>query len=222
MTGLKSFLLGSVSDHVLHYATCSVLIVRQREENLGQAEESDDWRVLLAYDHSVSAKRAVEFSESLPFTDGVKVDLLTVQPLIRMFRQDIRLQLNDIYQASKQEAQRELDKLLGDSAWKTTKVECHLVESDNVAEAILKHADETDCDLIILGNKGLGAVKRFLLSCTLALGCAGAPEPVADAPPPEPQQGAITDDVPPLGAPAPKIAPSDARRREAQRDEESG
>jgi nucleotide-binding universal stress UspA family protein len=87
-TAAKRFMLGSVSDKVLQYAPCSVLIVKQPEEQVSIFSD-EVLKILLAYDDSQPAKRAVEFMAALPLGDKTHIRALSVLPVIHMFRQDI-------------------------------------------------------------------------------------------------------------------------------------
>jgi len=80
-SGIRRFLLGSVSDYVLQYAPCSVLIVKKHDQHC--AETGKPLSMLLSYDDSASARKAVEFCASLPLDEQAKVTALTVLPLVR-------------------------------------------------------------------------------------------------------------------------------------------
>jgi nucleotide-binding universal stress UspA family protein len=47
--------------------------------------------------------------------------------------------------------------------WKTEHVDSQLREHPDVSEAIVDAADELDVDMIVIGDKGTSAIKRFLL-----------------------------------------------------------
>ncbi len=165
MSEVKRFLLGSVSDQVLHYAHCSVLIVRP--DRTGDTDDSQraehPLRILLAYDDSEDGKKAVEFSAALPLRSNTEITALTVLPLVTLFRQDIKLQLGWAWREKKKLSEKGLKWVTDTIKWPGTHVRPLLRESEDVCQEILDVADETDADLIIIGNKGMGAVKKFLL-----------------------------------------------------------
>ena len=171
---LERFLLGSVSDRVLEYAPCSVLIVKPGPGGEPAAEPhfpaSADgrWRILLAYDDSPAARKALEFCVGLPLNERARVKALSVLPLIRMFRQDVRQQLGWVWQEKKQAAELALEWLVKEMDWKTPDIATELVESEDVSQAILDAADAFDSDLIVLGNKSKKALQRFLLGSSTA------------------------------------------------------
>ena len=107
MSGIKRFLLGSVSSHVLQYAPCSVLIAKEPGKTPTPPaidEHAQPLRMLLAYDDSVPARRAVEFCTSLPLDKHTAVTVLTVLPLVTLYRQDIRQRLSWLWLEKKKQA----------------------------------------------------------------------------------------------------------------------
>ena len=160
-SGIRRFLLGSVSDYVLQYAPCSVLIVKK--DDIHCAETGKPLRLLLSYDDSPSARKAVEFCASLPMDEQAKVTALTVLPLVKMYRQDIRQRLSWLWLEKKKQALAALERVKKEIGLTTQHVETQLRESPDVSDEILQVATELDSDLIVLGHKGKGAIKKFLL-----------------------------------------------------------
>ena len=160
-SGIRRFLLGSVSDYVLQYASCSVLIVKK--DHIHCAETGKPLRLLLSYDDSPSARKAVEFCASLPMDEQAKVTALTVLPLVKMYRQDIRQRLSWLWLEKKKQALAALERVKEEIGLTTQHVETQLRESPDVSDEILQAATELDSDLIVLGHKGKGAIKKFLL-----------------------------------------------------------
>ncbi len=169
--GIKRFLLGSVSDQVLAYADCSVLIIRPHcshaikedgEETEHQALHPLS-RILLAYDDSASAKQAVQFCAALPLGENVEVVNLTVLPLLKLYRQDIKQRLSWVWKEKKIMAQKSLERLTSEIKWGTPHVTTQLNESSDVSQEILDVAESMQCNLIVLGHKGKGAIQKFLL-----------------------------------------------------------
>ena len=165
--GIKRFLLGSISDQVLAYAPCSVLIVRPSTTTTAapaipeQPTPSPRW--LLAYDDSPSAKQAVAFCAALPLNPATEITALTVLPLMTLYRQDIKQRLSWVWQEKKKSAQKALDQLAHEIKWATQLVSTQLLEAPDVSQAILEQAEQSHSDLIVLGHKGKGAIQKFLL-----------------------------------------------------------
>ena len=167
-TGIKRFLLGSVSDHVLEYAPCSVLIVKALPMADGVPEAIPDsqgrrFRVLLAFDDSQPARKAVELCAALPLGEEVGVTAISVLPLVTLYRQDIRQRLSWVWHEKKKAAQEALEWVTKELRWATPHVSAELRESSDVSHEILDAATEMNSDLIMLGHKGKGAIEKFLL-----------------------------------------------------------
>lgn len=169
MTGFKRFLLGSVSNQVLQSATRSVLIVRRPEEECegGQvdppAREGHAWRVLIGYDGSAHSDKAVGLCTKVDLDDTAELRLLTVLPMVHMFRQDIRQEMNWIWQKKKETDKAALEAAADRVRQSGANVTTELMEAGDVSDAILSAGDEFDADLIVLGHKGKGAIARFLM-----------------------------------------------------------
>ena len=161
----QHFHLGSVSDRVFEYAPCSVLIVRPAST---QADSDQEMRILLAYDDSPPARAAVELCASLPLPRETRVKAVTAMPLIHMFRQDVRQQLSWVWQEKKEKARMALDWVTAEIDWKDLEVTTELVESADVAQAILASAVAFDSDLVVIGHKGKRKFERFLLGSVTA------------------------------------------------------
>jgi nucleotide-binding universal stress UspA family protein len=163
-TGIQEFLLGSVSHKVLQHAPCSVLVVKQPhpQKPLPDSGESG-WRILVAYDDSAPAKKAVQLCASLPLEANTEVNVVGVLPMVTLYRQDIRQRLDPIWQHKKQVLRTALENTVNAADWSTSAVSTELHEATDASQAILDAAANTDANLIMLGTKGKGAIKRFLL-----------------------------------------------------------
>jgi nucleotide-binding universal stress UspA family protein len=167
-TGMaKRFLLGSVSDRVLEYAACSVLIVKQRP---GAAEPAAiepgtnaPYKIMLAYDNTDVAQEALALCSSLPLEKESEISALYVMPLITAYRQDVRQHINSIWLQKEHIMQEELEKAVASYQWATPNVTTQVREADNVSDEILKAAEQAGSDLIMFGCKDKGALKRMLL-----------------------------------------------------------
>ena len=167
---MKRFLLGSTSDDVMRYSPCSVLIVRNRH---GETESTVDidsqpqpLKILLAFDNSPSARKATELCASL--SAGVENDItaLSVMPVVSMYRQDVRQQLSWIWQEQKKAVQKGLEWVTDVLTKKHMKVSTLVKESSDVKYEILDTAEALESDLIVIGDKGESALKRYLIGST--------------------------------------------------------
>ena len=162
---LKRFHLGGTSDRVFEYAPCSVLIVKPASD---EAVSDKHLRIFLAYDDSPPARAAVELLAALPLPENTRLKAVTALPLIKMFRQDVRQQLNWIWTQKKTLAQQALERLKNEVDWKNVEVSTEVVETKEVALVLLEEAEAFDSDLMVIGNKGKTTFERFLLGSVTA------------------------------------------------------
>jgi nucleotide-binding universal stress UspA family protein len=156
---VRRFLLGSVSSQVLMYAACSVLVVRQP---LPGDLPPESWRLLLAYDDSAPARRALELCTSLPLGEGVTMEIVTVLPLITGFRQDIHQHMDPVWQQKKIAARAALESAIVRLRGRVPDVTSQLREGASSAHEIIEAAEAAGSNLVVLGSKGKSALQRFL------------------------------------------------------------
>ena len=172
MGGVKRFLLGSVSEQVMTYAPCSVIIARQSPDHDTSPEaasttplrESDSpLRMLLAYDGSPTAKAMVETIAALPLHERTHILITTVMTVITYFRIDIMETMSDRWKAAKQAAQEELEDIAQRLRKATPHVTVQVHESENTSQEVLDAAQAFDANLIVVGHKGKSGIERLLL-----------------------------------------------------------
>lgn len=112
--------------------------------------------ILVAYDGSETAKKAVEHAINLMKPED-KLVVITVVPsaAIKEFA-DIEPEISLF------RARESLNELLSDLERKGIVSEGVLREGD-IADEILKMAFERECDLIVVGHKGISKIGRFQL-----------------------------------------------------------
>jgi nucleotide-binding universal stress UspA family protein len=118
--------------------------------------------IVVGTDGSDPAGRAVQEAIDIAARDGAQLHIVTAFPDPAMFRERIAsgatpvdVNLRDLAESVAMRQVREADE-------KGVKVETHAREGDP-AEAILETANEVNADLIVVGNRGLSGIKRFLL-----------------------------------------------------------
>lgn len=171
VSGIKRFLLGSVSDWVLQEAPCPVLVARGsgRRENRGI-------RIVLATDGSRDAEIAVEFlnqlslppnSEIVLFHVIEPIDYTVVQDDYRTLGlgpsglQELQEWVKEVHGRREQGQASLLQKTRKSLTRRKGKVE-HIAVG-YAAEEIIKAAYRFRADLIVMGSRGLTGVKRTLL-----------------------------------------------------------
>lgn len=157
MTATPSFLLGGVSQKVATYAPCSVLVVK---ESLAELE-----RVVVAVDGSDESHKAVELLARNPFKGSVQVTIVTVWPHRRleasgssMGGQD-RSDARDLVAVKGEELLRRIADEFGKGPYRMATEFLH----GDPAVAILDLAARHEAQMIVIGSRGMKAIKRFLL-----------------------------------------------------------
>jgi len=160
---LQGALMGSVSRDVMHEAECAVLVVK------GKARAPR--RFLIGLDGSVRSRRAVAFVSSVPPPVGGRVTLLAVvEPMpsasVRIMPASVRAVLTAELAALDRErlakAKREVAtaaRRLERAGWAVEKV----VRRGIPLPELLKTGSSDRADIIIVGARGAGGLKRLLL-----------------------------------------------------------
>lgn len=157
MTATPSFLLGGVSQKVATYAPCSVLVVKEPFARLE--------RILVAVDGSEAAHKAVEFLARCPFKSPVQVAVVTVWPSPRSEAMGIPLGApgrSELKQVVEDKGQELLRNTAGECPRDTYRITTELLHGDP-AFAILDAAIRYQAQIIVIGSRGMKAIKRFLL-----------------------------------------------------------
>ena len=148
LDAVDRFMLGSVSTHVIHHVSCSVLVVREAPRSIR--------RVVLAVDGSTASKRALQFL------------LRSMRPSTgRASQGRIRVTVTHAMPFMNHPEVRQAGKVIVEECSAKLVRAGYVVEQvptvGNPADTILKTAETHEADLIVTGAKGLGAVGRFLL-----------------------------------------------------------
>lgn len=115
-------------------------------------------KILLAYDGSESAKRALERAAELASSNGHKLSVMTVaEPLPQFGRAGVMMVPEE-----EQERLYELSDAM--AALRDKGVQAHAVErKGDAAEMIIDEAEKEHVDTIVMGHRGLNDVQRWLL-----------------------------------------------------------
>lgn len=148
LDALDRFMLGSASNHAIHHASCSVLVVKEAPKPVKH--------MLLAIDGSPASDKAVRFllrnmnpQPNGPDEEPVMVTVVHVMPFLKY---------PELREAGRAVMQRYVDKV--------AKVGFQVQEAVRLgkpADEILTVAKQRKVDLILTGAKGLGAITRVLL-----------------------------------------------------------
>ena len=162
-TPVRRFMLGSIATRVLTYSPNSVLIVKQPEAGHSlPGREGEPWRILLAYDDSAPARKALELCASLPLGSRDKVEVVAVLTLITGFRQDVYQHLSPVWQQKKIAAKAALDGAVVRLHGSLPGVTSQLREGASSSHEIIQAAEESGSNLVVLGSEGKSALQRLL------------------------------------------------------------
>jgi nucleotide-binding universal stress UspA family protein len=161
LTGLKEFVLGSVSSAVVRWAPCPVLVVKGRCQPLD--------RVVIGVDGSPDSMTAARFFASLPLERRTAVRLVAVvQPpavplsAMTMRVQEIEGMLSDFERERRTVLAGALGRLEGEFRDRVRTVE-QSVLLGRPADVLVTESEHPDVGLVVVGARGLGPLKRLLL-----------------------------------------------------------
>ncbi len=137
---LEALHLGSTAEHLLHHPPAPLVLVRH---------STTVRRVLVAVDGSAHARRAVEALAAMPWLDSVE----TVAVL--------GVLAGDDGEALDEEVRAAADLLPRDGI---EALVCHARGS--VPSTILDEARDRSADLVVLGTRGIGPIRRILAGST--------------------------------------------------------
>ncbi|MCP4691547.1 MAG: universal stress protein [Desulfobacterales bacterium] len=186
-TGLKRFLLGSVTERLIRSISCPLLIVRppERELDAGEIRALSFKRILVGCDFSSDSENALNYAFSLaqefeaqihivhviePFTYR---DMLLPDTVVDVVKEDLQSRLID-----------KLTNLIPAEAhhWCDIKTLCLGGEP---FEELVRYAHQNEIDLITLGVRGRGLVETLLLGSTTDRVIRRASCPVLSVHPPD-------------------------------------
>ena len=163
LSAFRRFLMGSVSEMVMHYASCPVYVVRG-----GAGEERLPSRVLLATDGSTNSEAAAgvatEFSEKL----GSELHLVHVEIVPSIFAMpQIHTEDIDYDDTLPENIEREGRERLENQERQVeeaggTVAKSYLRAGDPTRE-VVNLAERLDAGAIIVGSRSFGALERALL-----------------------------------------------------------
>lgn len=166
---LRRALLGSVSDPVSRHAHCPVLVFRDTGSAHGPTLRNG--RVLVAVDGSREAEAAASVAGELAAAAGARLhvaycpDFGPLVPYPAPYAgDDWRERLERAKRRAREFVEERASRLSQDAG---VEVEAHL-RPGRAEDEILRLGEELDADLIVVGSRGLGGIKRALLGSVSA------------------------------------------------------
>lgn len=168
LSGVRRFLLGSVSEGALHSAPCSVLISRGSRKR-GAQPPVKGLRILLAVDESDHALAAARWLRTLRLSAAEVTILHVVAPpgdgtsqLLTLTAPKFREAAQAMIRVTKERGRQVLGRMRKLVAHRGLTVHPALVEG-HPAEEIIRAAQRTQADLVILGSRGMTGLKGAFL-----------------------------------------------------------
>ncbi|MFN3870238.1 MAG: universal stress protein [Aquificaceae bacterium] len=155
---IERIFIGSTTEKVVKYSHKPIFILKGKEPETIR-------RVLIAYDFSEHAKKAIDFAIKLlkPFSPHlliIHVEETIEIPLV----EGIKDSITEKYKEEKLKHLKGLEDILKGEGFQT---EFHIIEDRSPAEGIKGFLKENPhIDLIVLGSRGLSGLKRVLLGST--------------------------------------------------------
>lgn len=155
---IQRILIGSTTEKVVKYTHKPLFLLKGKEPEGIK-------RVLIAYDFSQHAKRAMDFGINLIKPFGPQILILNVEETIEVpFVVEIKDVLSEKYREEKLKHLKEIEENLKKEGFLA---ESYILEGPSPAEGIKKFLQENPgIDLIILGSRGLSGLKRVLIGST--------------------------------------------------------
>ncbi len=164
MGAFDSFMLGSVSDGVLHHAPCPVLVTRGKHE---RHKIAGFQRILLTSDGSQGAGKAASTAIALAQKFAVPLTVLNVfEPSMPL--PELPIDIEDqpgegTYDTLDERVKAIISHGIRRAASHSGVLTSFYQEKGNPAESIIRFADQYHFDLIVMGSRGLGTFKGLLL-----------------------------------------------------------
>jgi nucleotide-binding universal stress UspA family protein len=152
---IKRALMGSVSDSVVRHAHCPVLVVRLKPLILPA-------RILVATDGSEEATLAAKTAAELAHRTYSELHLVSVADTYSSYYVVHEPGLAEKLQQRAQEVLDDQVKEIEQSGGEVTRKHVRVSER-HPADGIVRVAEETGADLVVMGSRGLGGIKRALM-----------------------------------------------------------
>lgn len=179
-SGVKRFLLGSVTERLVKILSCPFLVLDPKKENQDLVQNGIHLkRILIGCDFSPDSSLAVEYAQSLAQEFQAQLFLGHVIPTVEYFGAGTTEYLNaqeefftgwhDAYQGRRQSIidliEKKLLNLVGKGSQDWCSHEIVVLEGKPYQE-LLKYAEKNKIDMIVLGARGHSLLEEFIIGST--------------------------------------------------------
>jgi nucleotide-binding universal stress UspA family protein len=173
-SGFEHLVLGSVTEKVLRKARCPVLSVPPRAPDVPSASPVLFKRILCPVDFSDSSRHALNYAMSLAQEADARLTVLHVMEhelsetpdMNDTMLTDRTLNVPDFLRKREQISRQRLMEVVPDTVRAYCTVETRLLPNGKPYREILRVAGEQQCDLIVIGIQGRGAVDLMFFGST--------------------------------------------------------
>ena len=161
--GIRRALMGSVSDSVVRHAHCPVLVVRgEARGQAGGQTEAFPTKILMATDASEEARLAATTAAEMAERTGSELEVVhvgEVRPVSHPEWRGYHARYEDLREKSQRLLEGRVEEIESTGG---TVARAHL-RMGHPDEEIVLLAEETGADLIVVGSRGLGGIRRALV-----------------------------------------------------------
>lgn len=161
-SAIRRLLLGSVSDSIATLASCSVLVVRSPEDRTRVPH-----KVIVGYDTSAGSRDAVSDLMQLNWDRDTEVNVVSVVEWPYLFFDYTCSATDAMYEPEEVARVRgAAERIVSQMASKLPKTSMQVQRANHVGDAIVNIAEETDSDLVVIGDTGHSLLGELVLGST--------------------------------------------------------
>jgi nucleotide-binding universal stress UspA family protein len=167
-SGFQRLFLGSVTEKAIRKATCPTLVVPPRAPDVPTGAPVQFRRILCPVDFSEASLDALAYAINMAQESDAQLTLLHVVEFSPPLSEAPLMPAPDVSrvrEAAAADARRRLHALIPESARSYCTVETTVVEGRAYRD-IHRHATEQQCDLIVMGVHGRGALDLLVFGST--------------------------------------------------------
>lgn len=172
-TGIRRYVIGSVTEHVLRRAEAPVLTARAD----GDAEDGEITRVLLPTDGSDASAAAVDHAVAVADACGAAIRVLSVVDTRALAAQSELAPSDIVVESLEERSEHAVNEVAERCEGAGLSVETAIARGAP-SQAICEDAAESNADLVVMGTRGRSGLDRVLLGSVAERTVRQSPVPV--------------------------------------------
>jgi nucleotide-binding universal stress UspA family protein len=156
---VSRMLMGNVSDAVVRHAHCPVMVVRGLARGQASAFPS---KILLATDASEESRLAATTAADVAQRTGSELHVVHVgelRPVIHPERHGYHARYEELREGAQRQLEKQVEEIVS-TGGSVARAHLRMGRPD---EEIVLLGEETGADLIVMGSRGLGGIRRALM-----------------------------------------------------------